>query len=251
MIDVISKMSSLQDKHGNAGETGSKDIGAEGVNTERRAGNLDAGCSAATGGRGGTRAGRSSSTGASGGGRAGDAASTGGTSLSHENGARALGTGGGLCGGRAVPAASAGLVGRVCFFVVGVQDPGELLGGVAHAVCAVLASGTVVGDAVAGGRACTADFTEKLANFSVAERALANAGQAVVHAAAELLVRAWGQRRGLGFPGGADGGTSLGRVAGGVGCAVGAGGADGLHAAGKVGEVGEGADAGTADGNKT
>lgn len=134
--------------------------------------------------------------------------------------------------------------------VVLVEDEGELLGGVAHAVGAVGALLAVGGDAGAGLRVLPADVAEERAVFGLGEGGVDDAGEGLRHAGAEFLVGGRGERGGCGVPVAVCGRTGGGGVAGLVGVH--------LHARGVgfgdlgfvVVEVGEGGDGVAVDGDE-
>ena len=231
-----------EDKEGN-----SLPVAAGVAGAESSSGTLGAGSRAALAG---TTVGGGTS--ASGSGLGGDNASAGGAGLVHEAAAGAARRNGRNGGGVTVEVAGRGLVGAVLSLVVGVHDPAELLGGVAHAVSTVVAGGSIGSDAVALGTITeTANGAEELADLLTRDTGLGSASQGVVHAGAELLVGGRRQRGGLGGPVGIlsrAGGSSLGS---GVRVRVDTRGVDSGDLAGVVGEVLALADRVTINGNET
>ena len=101
--------------------------------------------------------------------------------------------------------------------VVLVESETELLGGVAHAVRAVLAGGTIMVDAGAGVLVEAADGAEEVAVIVLAGAGADDAREGGLHAGAELLIRGGRERGRLGGPVGLHGragGRAVGRVVG-------------------------------------
>lgn len=142
------------------------------------------------------------------GGRGSDGACTGSASLVDQGGAGATGAAGCLGGGGAVEVAGVLAVALLgLLLVVEVHGVGELLLGGADAVGAEFTRGGVALDAVAD--LVAADGAEELVKLLAGHVVLELAGQALLHAGAEILVRGRGQRAGLREPTVADGGTRL------------------------------------------
>ena len=143
------KSSRLQKKGSSARENGNESRESNGVRTDldrlnRHGGGstLGAGAGARCLARAAGAAGSTSTR--AGGGRGSDSSLTGNTGLSHEGGAGSSGLDSRLEGSRTAEATSAGAVGGRLGRVVLVKDPAELLGGVAHAVSTVGASGGIL-----------------------------------------------------------------------------------------------------------
>ena len=116
-------------------------------------------------------------------------------------------------GGGAIEVASAGAAALV--LVVGVEDVGELLAGVAHEVRAVDAAGGVSLDTGAGSLVLTADVAEDLAEVLLLQVLGGNARGGLLHALAQRGVGSRGQDLGN-LPVVAKGGARSGLVLGSV-----------------------------------
>jgi hypothetical protein len=238
----------LQENHTHARHSGHGDDESDGEETGLDARNgVYAG--AALAGRGGARA-AAGGAGASTGRRTSHGAGTSGaTRLAHERRASRAAGRGGLERRGAAEVASARGAGLLD--VVVVEGEGELLGAVAHAVRTVVAGGRVGGEAGADAVAVAADGAEESAVVGSVDARGNNAGQGVVHAAAELLVGSRRERGGLGGPGGADGRAVSRGVGGAVGAVRNAARGDVGDLAGVVVEVGQGADSVAGDRDET
>jgi hypothetical protein len=193
-----------------------------------------------------------SGTSAGGGGLGGHDTSTGIASLLHEALANTARRDSRLGGGVAVEVAGGSLVGAVLSLIVGVHDPAELLGAVAHAVRTVVAGGSVGSNTVTLSTITkTANSAEELANGVGADVRVGSAGDGVEHALAKLLVGGRGQRRGLGVPVAGLSRAGSGGLGGRVRVHLDTGRSDSGDLAGVVGEVGELADGVTVNGDKT
>jgi hypothetical protein len=89
----------------------------------------------------------------------------------------------------------------VLALIVLVQNKVQLLLGIAHAIGAVGARGSVVGDAGARIATQTADNTEEITIIGVLDGIANNAAKSADHAAAELLVGSGRERSSLSSPG--------------------------------------------------
>lgn len=96
--------------------------------------------------------------------------------------------------------------------VVVVEGKRELLGGIAHAVCAIRTSAGVGDNPGTDTVPITADFTKQLTVRVIVGVRRNNTAQRRIHAAAELLIGSRRQRRGHGIPIAALGRTGRWRV---------------------------------------